>query len=71
MTYFNAPQHSADLRVVTCAQTMVENGFHQLAWYTQSGEYRALKWLTKADAHSRAKLLKARGYRVTVSTMGI
>lgn len=72
MTYgFHAPSHAADLRLVLTAHSAADHDRHQLAYSTPYGEVRTLSWLTKADAHARAKLLRARGYRVNVSSMGI
>lgn len=66
-----APVHASDLRLVMTATSASEHDHHQLAYTTPFKETRVLRWLTKADAHRRAKVLKARGYRVSVSTMPV
>lgn len=61
---FTAPVSSRDLRIVLSRTAVaIEPGDHQLTFETQSGERRLIRWLTSSDAHTRAKLLKARGYR--------
>lgn len=69
---FSAPAHANDLRIALSGHTAAEHAFHQLAFVTLSGDARrVIRWLTKADAHSRAQLLRSRGYKgVAVSTMG-
>lgn len=64
-----APMRASDLRLVMSAHSAVAHDQHQLTYTTPFRETRVLRWLTKADAHRRAKLLKARGYRVAVSRM--
>lgn len=66
-----APVHANDLRLVMTATSAREHDHHQLVYTTPFKETRVLRWLTKADAHRRAKVLKARGYRVAVSTMAV
>lgn len=61
---FTAPVSFRDLRVVLSRTAVaIEPGNHQLTYATQAGEIRTIRWLTASDAHTRAKLLKARGYR--------
>jgi len=68
---FTAPQYAGDLRLVLTTQSASDHDKHQVSYSTQYGETRVLRWLTKSDAHSRAQLLKRRGYTVAVSNMGI
>lgn len=67
--YHVAPVHPNDLRLVMSAHTAAEHDHHQLVYTTPFREVRVLRWLTKADAHRRAKVLKRRGYQVSVSRM--
>lgn len=69
MTRHTAPVHPNDLRLVLTATSANEHDHHQLVYTTPFGEVRVLSWLTKAEAHRRARVLKARGYRVAVSRM--
>lgn len=68
---FTAPVRSADLRLVLSQHSAASHDHHQLVYSTGFGERRTIQWLTKADAHRRAQILRRRGYTVAVSTMAV
>jgi hypothetical protein len=68
---FIPPVSSDDLRVVLTNHTAAEHDHYSIAFRTQYGETRKVRWLTYGEAIRRAALLRGRGYSVNVAGMDI
>lgn len=69
--HFTAPASRHDLRLVVSQHSATAHDHHQITITGRFGEVRSVQWLTKLDAHERARVLRRRGYTVHVSTMAV